>query len=172
MRQIYGLSLKHGVDIMAFAMKNVHLTSLPWNHLRSVQDRLWPLNATCWWSYAVSSSNIRGQPFTDVPWSTCDSIVHTKSKTKNGFFLRKHLTIIDGFDGLWLVWICFRRKGQFYVLDKRNRLCYPLSLLMAVSMIPNMWHLSSYCMRLLDLCPLWGGRAETQSIPLQVCRLC
>ena len=62
-------------------------------------------------------------------------------------FLRKRLAISDHFEGLWSVGTRFRQLRQSQALNKKLAMSPSSTMFMAASMILNMCHSSSYCMR-------------------------
>ena len=83
---------------------------------------------------------------------TCLGVVPGSGSLKKNGKIKGFLpteTII--FEGLWLVrthFRCYSYRQSLVLNKKAGHLCHPLPLLfMAVSMIPNTWHSSCYCMR-------------------------
>ena len=139
-------SLKNGVDIWTFVQLRAKITAWHRNYLVLVYIRFWALILTQYWSYAVSSSTFCAKFCTNMPWSTWKRMVQKKKwvifflSTVNSYLLLISLKVCD-----W--------SGHIFGASTSPRsftkkmLCHPLPLFMAVSMIPNMWHSSCYCMR-------------------------
>ena len=85
-----------------------------------------------------------------MPWSTWKRLVKKKNGSFFFFSYSKCLSIFDLFEGLWSGHI-FGASASPRSLPKKW-LCHPLSLFMAVSMIPNMWH------RVANACGIRGRR--------------
>ena len=101
--------------------------TVAFNHLVSVQDKLRAINMIRYWPYAVRSSNICAKSFVGVPQSTCNRRVRKKIVKKMLFSLRKRLTIIDLFEGLWSVGTRFRHQRQSQVLNRKQLATLPYS---------------------------------------------
>ena len=63
------------------------------------------------------------------------------------FLLRKRLTILDRFGGLWLPETHFRKLAPALDRSLQKWPCHGLPLFMVVRIIPDMHHSSRYCRR-------------------------
>ena len=151
------------MDIWTYVRSSAKITAWHRNYLVLVTVRFWALNLTSYGSHAVSSSNI------------CANFVQTClgapgsgwSRKENGSFF---FPTVMPYLFLTSLKVCdwsghiFGASASPKSLTKK-RLCHPLPLIMAVSMIPNMWHSSCERMRHSWLTKFWGFMLE----PARMC---
>ena len=129
------ISLKNGVDIWTFVRWSAKITAWYRNYLvLEYIVRFWALILTCLIlvvrSTVSSSSICWSKNFvrsTNMPWSTWKLEAARPEKKWVIFFLPTvnswlSVTVINLFEGLWLVGTRFQRKRQSYI----GRLCHPL----------------------------------------------
>ena len=134
-----GLTLKNDVDIWTFVRLSAKITAWHRNYLVLVCIRFHALDLPYYWSYAVSSSIFCAKLCTNMPWSTWERLIQKNKWVIFFFFIPVNANLL-----LTSLKVCdwsghtFDASASPRSLTKKNWLCHPLPLFMAVSMIPNM----------------------------------